>query len=777
MSRPHESAVGHVTGTANYVDDLPQPADTLHVATGYADAARATIAALRLDAVRAAPGVVDVVVAADIPGKLDVGPVYPGDPLLADGELRYAAQPLFAVAATSFAAAQRAARMIDVDVEPQPAILSVADALAADAAVLPSRHWHFDAESAATPSTPPAPPTQEATRIAGKRYIRGQEHFYLEGQVALAIPEDGGELRIYSSTQYPDEVQHLVAGVLGIPMHRVRVVCRRMGGAFGGKESQAASLACIAALFAWRTGRAVKYRMPRRDDMIQTGKRHDFHADYELACDAQGRLVDAKVTLAGKCGHSPDLSEGIVDRAMFHFAHAYYVPKIDITGHRSRTDTVSNTAFRGFGGPQGMLVMEAALDELAHAAAIDPLKLRRTNLFAPGRDVTAYGQRVEQFVLADMLRRLERDCDYRQRQATAREFNARHKRFKKGMALTPVQFGISFTVAHLNQTGALVHVYADGSIEVNHAGTEMGQGLHTKMIEVAARVFGVARERVRVTATQTDKVPNGSPTAASAGSDLNGMAVQRACLMIRARLAAFAASQAGESLGAAESTPAREDVRFRDGDVSVGAWRQSFDALVDAAYHARVQLSATGFYATPEVHFDKEAGRGKPFYYYAHGAAASEVVIDVTTGEYRILRVDILHDVGASLQEAMDRGQIEGGYVQGLGWLTTEELLWDDAGRVISNSPANYKIPTAHDRPRELNIDLYRADNPQPTIRRSKAVGEPPLMLAISTWCALRDAASAAGEHAVLPRLAAPATPEAVFWAVREATGASQDAS
>lgn len=757
---PHDSAVGHVSGTAVYVDDLVLPVGTLHAATGYdRGAACGRLESLDLEAVRGAPGVRDVVVAADVPGQLDVGAVFPGDPLLADGSIRYHGQPVFAVAADTLRLAQQAVRRAGFGVEPEPAPLNVAESLAAGAFVLPSRTWEYHQDSGDTAESTEAEP---AFRVEGEMYLRGQEHFYLEGQAALAVPGEDDTMLVYSSTQHPDEVQHQVAAVLGVAMHKVRVNCRRMGGGFGGKETQAGPLACLAALLARRTGRAVKYRMPRHDDMIQTGKRHDFAASFRLDADADGQIRQYDVILAGKCGHSPDLSDGIVDRAMFHALNAYYAPNARITGHRCRTATVSNTAFRGFGGPQGMVVIEAAMDELAFASGIDRLELRKRNLYAPGRDTTPYGQTVKQHVLAAIMDDLETRCDYRARQEAARAFNAEHRYFRKGLALTPVQFGISFTAIHLNQAGALLHVYRDGSVGLSHGGTEMGQGLYAKVRQVVARSLGLPVERIELGGAETDKVPNASATAASAGSDLNGMAALAACSTIKTRLAEF--------LRAELDWPA-EPIQFAGGEIRCGGQTLSFTEAAAAAHRARVSLSATGFYRTPDIHFDKESGKGRPFYYYANGAAASEVVIDTLTGEYRVLRTDIVHDVGDSLNPAIDLGQIEGGFVQGLGWLTTEELLWDDDGRLISNSPANYKIPTAHDCPETFNVTLHRGANPEPTIFRSKAVGEPPLMLAISAWCALRDACSAAGGHRVLPALAVPATPEAVLRAVRAAGG------
>ena len=757
--RPHESARGHVTGRAHYVDDLPMPATTLHVATGFIRSPHATITQLKLDAVRKAEGVVDLITRADIPGSADIGPVFPGDQLLAGSEVEYSAQPLFAVAATSLVAAQRAARLAEITFnESSDPLLTIEQARAAGAFVLPSRTWTW--------GEPAAEFDKGHTEHTGQLYIRGQEHFYLEGQVATAQADDDGGISVVSSTQHPDDIQKLVARVLDLPMHKVRVQCRRMGGGFGGKETQGAPLACIAALFAQRQGCAVKYRMPRHDDMIQTGKRHDFDNRYRLAHDDQGLILAAEIDVAALCGYSPDLSDSIVDRAMFHACNAYYFPHAKIAGHKPKTHTVSNTAFRGFGGPQGLLTIEAAMDEIAQATGTDPLDVRKRNLFAPKRDTTPYGQSITDFVLPDILNKLEHSSDYRARREATNQFNQQSMRYKKGLALTPVQFGISFTATHLNQAGALVHIYRDGSVEISHAGTEMGQGLYTKVQQVAATAFGIAFADISHAATRTDKVPNGSPTAASSGSDLNGMATLAACDRLKQRLVEHLVTQHQWNAGTIE---------FRDAQVVSGSNSISFKALVAEAYMARVSLSATGFYRTPDIHFDKDAGRGQPFYYYSHGAAATEVMIDTSTGEYRVLRTDILHEVANSLNSAIDLGQVEGGFIQGMGWLTTEELLWNEAGEVISNSPANYKIPTAHDCPEQFNVALYNRPNPLPTVHRSKAVGEPPLMLAVSVWCALRNACAAVAENKLLPALAVPATPEAVFWACEAARAVRRD--
>lgn len=748
----HESAIKHVTGRATYVDDIAEPANLLHVATGQSTIAHGRIRSINLDAVRTAEGVVDVIVCDDIPGDPDISPVYTGDQLLASQIVEYVGQPIFAVAASSLEAAKRACSLAQIEFEELPAILTPQQALKESQFVLPTRTFQIGDASKAIDAA--------ELVIESEQTVRGQEHFYLEGQVSLATPTEDGGVHVVSSSQHPTEVQKLVASVLGLNIHQVQAEVRRMGGGFGGKESQAAALACMAAVFAVRTGRPVKYRMPRQDDMVQTGKRHDFWNRYRAGFDAKGVLTGVEMELAGLCGCTADLSEGIVDRAMFHADNAYYYPATTIHGYRCKTHTVSNTAFRGFGGPKGMIAAESMMDDIARTVQRDPLDVRIDNLYGPGRDVTPYGQKLEQHMLRDMMQQLATDTDYYERRKSITEYNRNSDQFRKGLALTPVKFGISFTATHLNQAGALLHVYTDGSISINHGGTEMGQGLYTKIAQIVATTLGVSYERVMVTSTRTDKVPNTSPTAASSGTDINGMATKNAAEKIRARLINFLADQHG-----VES----DSVQIANDLVMVNGQSLTFDEVIKAAYMARVQLSATGFYKTPKIHFDKEAGKGHPFFYYANGCAASEVLVDGATGEYRVSRVDILHDVGSSINPALDIGQIEGGFVQGMGWLTTEELLWDDRGRVISNSPANYKIPTAYDLPEHFKVSLYDQPNNEDTIYRSKAVGEPPLMLGLSVWCALRDAAASFSDYRMNPPMDAPATPEQVYRAIQAA--------
>ena len=753
LALAHDSAARHVQGSAAYVDDLPEPAGTLHVAPGYAAAAaRGPIRSVDLDAVRTAPGVVAVLTAADIPGENDCSPAFGDDPILATGEILFHGQAVFAVVAATRDAARRAARRARVEVETRTPRVTVDDGLADGAEVLPPYELRRGEPRAAIAAAP--------HRLKGRLRIGGQEHFYLEGQAALAVPGEDDEMRVWSSTQHPSEVQHLVARMLGAPDAAVVCECRRMGGAFGGKESQAAQWACLAALAARVTGRPAKVRLDRDDDMAMTGKRHDFRADWRCGFDRDGVLAGVDIALDARCGCSADLSLGVNDRAMLHADNAYCYPTARVRSRRVRTDTVSNTAFRGFGGPQGMLVAERMMDAAAITLGIDPLLVRKRNLYGPGRDLTPYGMRVEEHVVPRLVRELERTSRYAARRRAALRFNAetgaRGGTLRKGIALTPVKFGIAFTLRQLNQAGALVHVFTDGSVQVNHGGTEMGQGLYVKVAQVVAEELGIGVDQVRITATRTDKVPNAPPTAASSGSDLNGMAAREAARTIRRRLAALAARlfQIEES-----------DIAFRGGRVRVGAETIDFGELARLAFTERVSLSSTGYYATPKITWDRDTASGRPFLYFAGGAACSEVTVDTGTGEMRVDRVDILHDAGRSLNPAVDMGQIEGGFVQGMGWLTTEELVFDDDGRLLTHAPSTYKIPTCSDVPADFRVALFEPGrNREPTIHRSKAVGEPPLMLALSVFSAITHALASLAPGRV-PPLDAPATPEAILRA------------
>jgi xanthine dehydrogenase large subunit len=775
-SLPHDAARLHVTGRARYVDDIPTPADCLHLAFGLSPIARGTITAMDLSAVRAAPGVVGVLAGRDFDTIPDCAPAAHDEPLLSDGTVHYAGQPLFLVIATSHLAARRAARLAHLDLAEETPILGVDEALAANSRFEdgPRIYAKGDVEAAlaAAPHV-----------IAGRIEIGGQEHFYLEGQAALALPQDNGDMVIHASTQHPTEIQHKVADALSLPMHAVRVEVRRMGGGFGGKESQGNALAIACAVVAARTGRPAKMRYDRDDDFLITGKRHDIVIAYKVGIDQTGRVLGLDFTHALRCGWSMDLSLPVADRAMLHADNAYDLPAARITSHRLRTNHQSATAFRGFGGPQGMVGIERVMDHIAHHLGRDPLEIRRLNYYpearvapseasggsiyeakmaeaTPRTGVTPYGMAVRDFILHGLTERLAQSCDYAGRREAIAEWNTQSPTLKRGLALSPVKFGISFTLTHLNQAGALVHVYQDGSIQINHGGTEMGQGLFQKVAQVAANRFGVGMEQIKITATDTGKVPNTSATAASSGTDLNGMAVQAACDAIRARIAEVAAPHLQAAPG---------EIVFADGMLRAGGAEMPFASAVAKAYAARVSLSATGFYKTPDIAWDRIAGQGQPFFYFAYGAACAEVVIDTLTGENRILRADILHDAGASLNPTLDIGQVEGGFVQGAGWLTTEELVWDDQGRLRTHAPATYKIPACSDRPPVFNVALWDQPNRAETVYRSKAVGEPPFMLGISVLMALSDACAACGPH--YPDLQAPATAEAVLAAIDRARG------
>jgi len=755
---PHDSSRLHVTGRATYTDDIPEPRDLLHIAVGMSERPHARIRKLDLSAVREAPGVVDVMQAVDIPGSNNCGPVVNDDPVFAPGVVEYVGQAIFAVAAETVEQARRATKLARIQYEDLPPILDIREALEAGSFVLPSETIsRGDSKQAIR---------HAANSLSGSVSLGGQDQFYLEGQIAMALPREDGDLLVYSSTQHPGEVQHLVAKAIGKSSKDVVVECRRMGGAFGGKESQAALIACIAGLMADRSGRSCKLRLDRDDDMIMTGKRHDFVIDYDVGFDEAGRIEGIEFMFASRCGMSADLSGAINDRTMFHCDNAYFLDNVTIISHRCKTNTVSNTAFRGFGGPQGMFGIEYVIDEIARYLKKDPLDVRQENFYGIGdRDTTPYRQKIEDNIIHDIVAELAASSDYRGRVHEIRQFNQSSRILKRGIALTPVKFGISFTATHLNQAGALVHIYTDGTVHLNHGGTEMGQGLFTKVAQVVADELQINIGRIKITASDTSKVPNASATAASSGSDMNGKAAQAAARKIRNRLVQFAANQ--------YSVPEAE-VIFENDAVRIGSEVLSFEELVQKAWFARVSLSATGFYRTPKIHYDRATFSGRPFFYYAYGAAVSEVIVDTMTGENRLLRVDILHDCGESLNPAIDLGQIEGGFMQGAGWLTSEELCWNETGALQTHAPSTYKIPTSSDLPADFRVKMLESSpNREDTIYRSKAVGEPPLMLGLSVFFAIRDALADTGEPGYRPPLQAPATPEAVLFAVQGGAGSN----
>ncbi|WNC72682.1 xanthine dehydrogenase molybdopterin binding subunit [Thalassotalea psychrophila] len=759
-SKKHESSDKQVAGEAIYVDDRPALRGELHAAVGQSTIAHGNIKSIDLSAVKAAEGVVAVITVEDVPGHTDIGPVFPGDPVLAIGKVEFIGQPIFAVAATSYDLARKAAKLAKIEYQELEAVLTVKDALTKQSFVRPPFTMKRGDSASAIASA--------QHQLSGEIQVGGQEHMYLEGQVSTAEPTEDGGMSIYTSSQHPSEVQKLVAEVLDIPLNKVLVDMRRMGGGFGGKETQAAPWACIAALLANVTKRPVKFKLGRMDDMIMTGKRHPFENNYTVGFDNEGQIKGINIEVNGNCGYSPDLSDAIVDRAMFHSDNAYFLDQATVTGNRCKLNTVSHTAYRGFGGPQGMMTIEMVMDEIARHLGKDPLEIRKVNLYGhEDRNETHYHQEVEHNNLPEIIATLEQSSDYQARRKAVTEFNENNSILKKGIALTPVKFGISFTVQHLNQAGALVHIYTDGTIHLSHGGSEMGQGLNTKVAQIVAEEFQVDVDTVACSAARTDKVPNSSPTAASSGTDLNGKAAEAAAKTIKQRLIDFACEKYQVKA---------EQVKFENNNIIVGEQTFSFAEFSQIAYMGRVSLSSTGFYKTPKIHFDRATGKGRPFFYYATGASVSEVLIDTLTGEYKNLRTDILQDVGHSINPAIDIGQIEGAFIQGQGWLTTEELVWNEQGRLLSNNPATYKIPAINDAPEDFRVALVPdAPNREHTIYNSKAVGEPPFMLGMSVWSALKDAVASVSNYKVSPQLDTPATPERVLWAVESVKAQAQD--
>ena len=751
--QPHESGHKHVSGSAEYIDDIPEPSDTLHAYLGLSQCAHAEILSIDFEEVRACAGVIGVLTVEDIPGHNDVSPAGKhDDPVFAIGKVEFHGQPIFAVIAETRQIARQAATKVKIEYRELDHVIDVLEAEKANYPLVidPLKLERGDIASGLASAK---------NRLSGEMRIGGQDHFYLEGHIALAIPGEDDEVTVFSSTQHPSETQHMVGHVLGVPSNAVTVNVRRMGGGFGGKETQANLFAAVAAIAAKKYRRAVKIRPDRDDDMVATGKRHDFHVAYELGFDDAGRIEAVDATFSARCGFSADLSGPVTDRALFHADNCYFYPNVRLRSRPLKTNTVSNTAFRGFGGPQGMVGGERMIEEIAYALGKDPLEIRKANFYGgEGRNLTPYHQTVEDNIIPQIIMELEESSEYAARREAILNFNRHNRIIKRGIALTPVKFGISFTKTEYNQAGALVHVYTDGSIHLNHGGTEMGQGLYTKVAQVVADEFQVDLDRIKVTATTTAKVPNTSATAASSGSDLNGMAAANAAQQIKDRLVQFAIEQYGVT---------REQVSFEPNMVRVGERFIPFPEFIKSAYGARVQLSAAGFYKTPKIHWSRAEGRGRPFYYFAYGASVSEVSIDTLTGEYQVDRSDVLHDVGKSLNRALDLGQVEGAFVQGMGWLTTEELWWDAKGRLRTHAPSTYKIPLASDRPRQFNVNLANwSVNREETIRRSKAVGEPPFMLAISVLEAISMAVASVADYRISPRLDAPATPERVLMAI-----------
>lgn len=763
---PHESAALHVSGAALYTDDLVgRTPGALHAHPVQAECAHARILSIDTAPALRVPGVVRVLTAADVPGVNDAG-VKHDEPLFPEDEVMFFGHAVCWVLGETLEAARLGAAAVKLELEPLPSLISLGDAIRAESfhGARPTvRRGDLDAGFA------------DAVHVyTGEFEFAGQEHFYLETHASLAQVDESGQIFVQSSTQHPSETQDIVAHVLGLPSNAVTVQCLRMGGAFGGKEMQPHGFAAIAALGATLTGRPVRLRLDRTQDMTMSGKRHGFHATWRVGFDAAGLITALESTLTADGGWSLDLSEPVLARALCHIDNAYWIPNIAVHGRIAKCHKTSQTAFRGFGGPQGMLVIEDILGTCAPRLGLSARELRRRNFYGDDQ-TTPYGQPVRH---ADRVRTAWEQVittgEVEAREAEIAAFNATHPNVKRALALTPVKFGISFNLTAFNQAGALVLVYKDGSVLINHGGTEMGQGLHTKMLQVAATTLGVPLSRVRLAPTRTDKVPNTSATAASSGADLNGGAVKNACEQIRDRLAGVAASLIGTN---------PSDVRFSEGTISglgASAQKLSWEEVVHAAYFQRVQLSASGYYRTEGLHWDAKAMQGVPFKYFAYGVAASEVEVDGFTGAYRLRRVDIVHDVGDSLSPMIDIGQIEGGFVQGAGWLTLEDLRWDESdrptrGRLLTQSASTYKLPSFSEMPPDLRVSLLDKAHEDGAVYGSKAVGEPPLMLAFSVREALRQAAAAFGPPGTAVELASPATPEAVYWAVEAARSAGPE--
>ncbi len=750
----HDSAVRHVTGEALYVDDIPEPPGTLHVQIGMSARAHARLCSVDLEAVRQAPGVHTVLTKEDIDGENDFGHArIEDDRVFAEDVVEFHGQAIFAVVARTYLQARHAAKLGRIHYEDLPPVLSQAEALANRSFLrTPLLLERGDA---------PAALEDAPHRLSGTVCCGGQEHFYLEPQVSLAVPRESGDVLIYCATQDPSAVQHLVAKVLGKPANAVTVEVRRMGGAFGGKETLATHFAAIAAIAALKTGRPAKCRLDRDDDMMITGKRHGFLFEYDVGFDDDGLISALDLMVAAHSGYSEDQSPHILQRAMYHCDGAYYLDNVRIRGFACKTNTCTGCAFRGFGSPQGLLAAERILDAISFSLGKEPLDVRKTNFYGVNeRNVTPYDWVIEDNILHRIIDELEESSAYRKRRQQVRAFNQENPWIRKGLSLLPLKYGVGFSADFLNQAGALIHIYQDGSITLNHGGTEMGQGLFTKVAQIVAQEFHINCDNIKITSTTTEKVPNTTATAASSGTDMNGAAAQIAARKLKQRLVDFAS-------GHYKVDSSR--IEFRSGSVIVGNRSIPFADLVHEAYMNLVPLSATGFYKNPKISVDRNTLKGRPYHYNAYGAAAVEVAVDTLTGESKVLRIDILHDVGKSLNPAIDLGQLEGGFMQGLGWLTSEELVWDESGRLLSHAPSTYKIPTASDRPEEMYMQLVDWNaNRENTVFRSKAIGEPPFNLAVSVFNAVTDAVASVADHRLCPVLDAPATPERILMACEE---------
>ena len=752
--RPHESGAKHVSGHAKYTDDIPEPEGTLYGAIGWAKKSHATIKKIDLKKVINSEGVIAVVTSKDISGRNDVGPVYDGDPIFPENKVEYFGQPLFAVAAKTTELARKAVLKAKISYKTLKPIIEIKDALRKKSFILK--------EQAIKKGDPSRKIREAANRLKGEFTTGSQEHFALEGQVSYVIPQEDNDFKVYSSTQHPSETQQIIAKMLNQKSNSITVIVRRIGGGFGGKETQSFIFAAICTLLAKKTKLPVKLRMDRDDDIIITGKRHDFYSEYTVGFDELGVIEGLSIKLASRCGISPDLSGAINSRALLHIDNAYYLSNVSVENYLCKTNTASNTAFRGFGGNQGMMVIENIIDNIARSLNKDSSEIRRRNFYQKQKkNITHYGMKIEDNVIHEIFDRLIKSSNYKSRQLDAKKFNLKNKYLKKGIAITPLKFGISFTTWHLNQAGALVHIYCnDGSVHVNTGAIEMGQGTYTKIAQLVAKELGLPFSKIKVSATRTDKVPNTSASAASATTDLNGAAALNAIHKIKKNLALFVKRKYKVKDG--------EGI-YENGLVKFKGKSFKFNSLIKEAYLNRISLSSSGFYATPKIHFDKKTFSGRPFLYFCYGAAVSEVIIDTLTGENKILRVDIIHDAGRAINPAIELGQIEGGFVQGAGWLTIEEVKWKSNGQITTHSPSTYKIPAVNDMPEKFNVEIYKyGKNKENVVNKSKTTGEPPLMNAMSVFFAIKDAIASTGDYNITPIISAPATPEKILMSIKD---------
>ncbi len=743
----HESAVKHVTGKAIYTDDISEPKNLLHAVIGYSNCSKGVIKKIDYKDVLSSEGVVDIITEKDIEGINDVGPIFKGDKIFTSKNIEYYGQPIFAVIAKTNNLAKKAALKVKIDLKISKPIVSIEEALKKKSFVLKPKHL--------TRGNIKDGFKKSDKILKGKLYSGGQDHFYLEGQIAMTIPQEDNNFLVYSSTQHPSETQQIIGKVLKQNYNSIHVIVRRIGGGFGGKETQSFLFAAITSIAAKKLSKPVKLRVDRDDDMIMTGKRHDFLFDYEIGFKNSGEILALKIMMASRCGISPDLSGAINDRAIYHIDNAYFLPNIEINSYRCKTNTVSNTAFRGFGGPQGMFCIENIIENIAQKLNREASEIRKINFYKDKiKNTTHYGMKITDNVIEDIFNKLIKKSNYKKRKIEIDNFNKKNKVLKKGIAITPVKFGISFTTTHLNQGGALVHIYTDGSIHLNHGGIEMGQGLMTKLALVASNEFGLNYEHIKISSTDTEKVPNTSASAASATTDINGAAIVNAINNIKSGLNEFIY----------DYFKTNSKIKYENNFVYFDKRKISFKELINTAYLNRIPLSSSGFYKTDKINVNTKTLQGRPFLYFTYGAAVTEVIIDKLTGENKILQVDIIHDVGNSINKRIDKGQIEGGYIQGLGWLTTEEVSWKSNGVLTTHSPSTYKIPTAGETPFKFNVEIYdRGFNKEKVINRSKAVGEPPFMLAISSFIALKDAVYNANKGKNSENLIAPATAENIL--------------